>query len=128
MTVPAILTGAVDRPGDVDLFQIRVQPGARLAFEFETPKAHPPRFNPWLKVRDAEGHELITNIFQEYGGDGTVAQSTERRDIRRTQERLCLPLREPVAGADALRFRALHAADAGRQLRCKQAVIGGLRG
>ena len=42
-----------------------------------------------------------------------VAQPAEGRDIGCAQQSLRLPLREPVAGADALRFRALHAADAG---------------
>jgi hypothetical protein len=86
VTVPTILTGTIDRPGDVDLFQIQVEPGARLAFEFETPKAHPPRFNPWLKVRDAEGRELITNIFQEYGGDGIEINKTLERKTVHTFE------------------------------------------
>src|SRR5262249_28226143 len=68
--------------GDVDRFQIQVQPGARLAFEFETPQAHPPTFNPWLKLRDAKGGELVSNLFQEYGGNGTeINKALERKTI-----------------------------------------------
>jgi hypothetical protein len=77
---PAILTGTIHRAGEVDRFQFQVQPGTALAFEFETPQAHPPIFNPWLKIRDAKGVEMASNLFQEYGGDGIeINKALERK-------------------------------------------------
>jgi hypothetical protein len=87
VAIPAILAGAINRPGDVDIFQFEVQPGARLAFELETPEAHPPRFNPWLKVRDAQGREVIANLYREYGGDGIEINKTLERKTVYTFER-----------------------------------------
>src|SRR5581483_9510597 len=87
ISVPAILEGAIDRPGDLDLFEIKVQAGERLAFEIETPAAHPPRFNPWLKIRDSEGREVVSNIYKEYGGDGIEINKTLERKTIYTFER-----------------------------------------
>ena len=40
-----------------------------------------------------------------------IAQAANRRNVRRAQERLRLPLRQPVSDANPRRFNALHAAD-----------------
>ena len=45
------------------------------------------------------------------------------RDIRRAQQSLRLPQRQPVPDADALRLGALHAADAGGQFWREQPVV-----
>ena len=62
--VPVILEGAIDRPGDVDSFKFKVKPGDRLAFEIETPVVTSPYFNPLVRVLDAQGQEVMTNIYK----------------------------------------------------------------
>jgi hypothetical protein len=68
--IPTIIEGTIGSPGDVDAFKLRVQNGAELAFELETPDSHPPYFNPHLAVVDTDGRELFTNVFKKVGGDG----------------------------------------------------------
>lgn len=63
-SVPTVLEGTIDRPGDIDTFRFRVKEGERLAFEIETPAAGPPRFNPRLAVLDGNGREVFTNIYK----------------------------------------------------------------
>lgn len=67
VAVPSIIEGAIERPGDVDSYRFKVRDGAKLAFEFETPEATPPFFNPRLTVLDAEGRESFNNIFRRLG-------------------------------------------------------------
>ena len=74
--------GVIERPGDVDRFFFQVRAGEQLAFEIETPLAAPPRFNPWLKVIDPGGNEVVSNIYKEYGGNGlTPNRCVERKTI-----------------------------------------------
>ena len=68
LSVPALVEGAIERPGDVDSFKLRVAPGRQLAFEIEAPQAAYPKFGPRLAVLDAEGKELFTNIWRRKPG------------------------------------------------------------
>ena len=82
ITVPALIEGIIQQPGDVDYFTFKAAAGQRLAFEIETPEAAPPQFNPWLKVLDVKGQELFANIYKEYGGDGDdVNKTLERKTL-----------------------------------------------
>ena len=82
ITVPTLIEGTIQQPGDVDRFIFNASPGQRLAFEIETPEAAPPQFNPWLKVLDTKGQELFANIYKEYGGDGDdVNKTLERKTL-----------------------------------------------
>ncbi len=71
LTLPAILEGTIERPGDVDYFRFQVKRDQGLAFEVETPDSPPPYFNPRLGVfeHDAE-EELFANIYKFIAGDG----------------------------------------------------------
>ena len=62
VSVPSVIAGTVDGPGDIDTFQFQVEPGQRLAFEIETPEIKLPYFNPRLSVVDAQDREIFTNI------------------------------------------------------------------
>ena len=64
VSVPAVIQGAIDRPGDIDIYQFQVEAGQKLAFEIETPEAGPPHFNPRIGVVDSRDHELFTNVHQ----------------------------------------------------------------
>lgn len=63
-SIPVILEGAVDRPGDVDRYRFRADRGQRLAFEIETPATTYPYFNPRLRVLDEEGQEVLSNVYK----------------------------------------------------------------
>ena len=68
LSVPALVEGAIEGPGDVDSFKLRVASGRQLAFEIEAPQAAYPKFGPRLAVLDAEGKELFTNIWRRKPG------------------------------------------------------------
>ena len=61
VSLPALISGAVEAPGDVDFFRFRLAAGQRLVFEVETPRVSPPAFTPSLKVLDSAGHPLFDN-------------------------------------------------------------------
>ncbi len=60
--VPTIIEGSTERPGDIDSFRFKVEPGTKIAIEIETPKARPPYFNPRLGIVDSQSHELFSNV------------------------------------------------------------------
>ncbi len=62
ITLPVIVEGAIERPGDIDYFEFEVQAGEKLAFEIETPDIRPPDFNPRLGVLDSTGKEIFSNV------------------------------------------------------------------
>ena len=59
---PVVITGAIDRVGDIDSFKFDVRAEEKLAFEIETPQSEPPRFNPRLELLDPTDHRLWTKI------------------------------------------------------------------
>src|SRR5439155_4328555 len=60
--IPALVSGTIGHPGDVDTFRLKAAKGQRVAFEIETPDIAPPRFNPQISILDAEGREIVNNI------------------------------------------------------------------
>ena len=70
LSIPMTVEGAIQHPGDVDIFRFEVGSGQALAFEIETPETLPPFFSPHLIVVDGTGTELVSNIYREVGGVG----------------------------------------------------------
>ena len=62
VSIPALIEGVIQRPGDIDSFKFKVKPGQKLSFEIETPELKPPLFNPRLGVADNEDRELFSNV------------------------------------------------------------------
>lgn len=62
ISFPGIVEGVIEHPGDVDTYKFSVAANSHLAFEIETPKAAPLRFNPRLDVLDAAGKLLFSNV------------------------------------------------------------------
>ncbi len=62
ISLPALIEGTIEHPGDLDSFKIKVDPGQKLAFEVQTPDAKPPYFNPRLGVVDSQNKELFSNV------------------------------------------------------------------
>ena len=67
VTLPVVIEGVIERPGDVDHFKFQVKLGERLAFEIETPDSAPPRFQPRMGILDGDGNEFLTNIYRRLG-------------------------------------------------------------
>jgi hypothetical protein len=62
VTIPAIIEGAIEHPGDVDSFKFEVSTGQKVAIEIETPDTMPPYFNPRVGVVDGQNHEIFSNV------------------------------------------------------------------
>ena len=61
VSLPALISGTIEAPGDVDFFRFQLAAGQTLVFEVETPRVSPPVFSPSLKVLDSAGHPLFDN-------------------------------------------------------------------
>ena len=61
VSLPALISGSIEGPGDVDFFRFQLSAGQTLVFEVETPGVSPPAFSPSLKVLDSAGHPLFDN-------------------------------------------------------------------
>lgn len=70
ITIPHLIKGAVEFPGDMDEFKFSVQQGDTLAFEIQTTKQVPPYFTPRLIVKDFSDVEVLNNTYRKIGGDG----------------------------------------------------------
>ena len=62
VTLPSLLVGTIEHPGEIDRVRFAAKVGDRIALEIETPRATVPVFNPYLKMVDAEGAEVLTNV------------------------------------------------------------------
>lgn len=62
VALPSLLVGSIEHPGDIDRVRFEARVGDRIALEIETPRATVPVFNPYLKMVDAEGAEVLTNV------------------------------------------------------------------
>jgi hypothetical protein len=80
---------------------------------------------PLLDVRERERRHFRSPqpTSEKDRQDGPITQSADCGDVGRAQQRLRLPLRQPVTDADAGRFHALHPADALGQFRREQPVV-----
>jgi len=65
--LPATLEGAIAQPGLAERARFRVDGPQDIAIEIETPSTAPPLFNPVVRVTDAKGEEVVTNIFAGRG-------------------------------------------------------------
>jgi hypothetical protein len=71
-SVPAVLEGAIGRPGDIDRFCFKAKAGQKLAFEVKTPRAAPPYFNVRMDVLDGKENVVFSNLRVQDGKVGTV--------------------------------------------------------
>lgn len=62
ITLPTLLTGALQRPGEIHRVRFSADVGDRIVLEVETPDKTVPLFNPYLKLVDADGVEVVTNV------------------------------------------------------------------
>lgn len=64
VSLPVILQGRIDAPGDLDHFRFSVEAGQRVAFEIQTVDRMFPNLSPWLEVLDASGQTVCSNIYR----------------------------------------------------------------
>jgi len=62
ISIPAVIEGTIERPGDLDSFKFKAEAGQKVAFEVETSDARPPYFNPRIGVIDSQDRELFSNV------------------------------------------------------------------
>ena len=60
--IPSIVEGAIQRPGDVDVYKLSIERGHKLAFELELTDVRPPHFSPYLEILTAAGDNVLTNV------------------------------------------------------------------
>ena len=87
VSVPGLVEGTIDRPGDVDRYAFKAERGQRVAFEVETPQVGPPQFNPRFGILDEEGRELFSNVYKRLGRQLTFYLKTVEPKTLYTFER-----------------------------------------
>ena len=109
ITGPTMVTGTIERPGDIDRVRFSVEEGDKLSFEIETPEKTVPMLNPLLRVFDADGVEALTNIWTRVNVNG----NTSKQIYPKTQYSF------PRKGDFTLEIRDITAAygDAGMQYK-----------
>ena len=70
MTVPGIVEGRLDQPGQAQVIHFKIEKPADLAIEVETPEATLPRFNPVVRLIDPEGREIATDVYTKLNNNG----------------------------------------------------------
>jgi len=87
ITLPTLIDGKIDLPGDVDRFKFHVEDGARLAFEIETPLKPAPLFTPRIGLFDENGHEVLSNVFAFVQGSGEFIEKVHEPKVTYKFER-----------------------------------------
>ena len=110
--LPVLVEGVIERPTDVDTFMLKIPAKAKLAFEIEGPEAVTPTFNPHVSVIDANGEEMLNNLFRRVAGDGDDWVRMIRSKVIYTFERAgdyTLQVRDLTAryGEPAFKYRVL---------------------
>lgn len=110
--LPALVTGTIERPGDIDRVRFSVKEGDRIVIEVETPEKTLPLMNPYLRVVDSEGVEAFTNVLSNINANGNVSKQIHPK----TQYSF------PRAGQLTLEIRDITATYGDRQMRYKVLV------
>ncbi|MBI1786240.1 MAG: hypothetical protein HYR60_01650 [Acidobacteria bacterium] len=70
MKIPGIVEGAIARPGETHAIRLTVDKPQDLAIEVETAEATLPRFNPVVRLLEAGGREVVTNVYTKLNNCG----------------------------------------------------------
>jgi hypothetical protein len=63
MKLPGFVEGAIRKPGEQHAIQINIDKAQELVIEVETPKATTPIFSPVIRLLEAGGREVISNVY-----------------------------------------------------------------
>jgi hypothetical protein len=70
MTLPGVAEGCIGQPGATDTIRVKIDKAQDVAFEVETPEATMPRFNPVVRVLEAGGREIATDVYTKLNNNG----------------------------------------------------------
>ena len=105
VTLPSLLVGSIEHPGDIDRVRFEAKVGDRIALEIETPRATVPVFNPYLKMVDGEGAEVLTNVHSILNANTEIEKQIRPKVIHSF----------PRAGEFTLEIRTSRRPSAGRR-------------
>ena len=112
VSLPVLVEGAVESPGDIDYVRFGAKRGDGVTIEIETPDAGPPDFVPYLRVVDDAGVEVFTNVrSMVHANGGFIMKTLEPKtvfDFRR-DGRFTLEVRDLTTqrGDDRFSYRIL---------------------
>ena len=81
VALPTLLTGTIDPPGDIDRVSFSAQIGDGIALEVETPNQTIPLFNPYLRIYDDQGIEVLTNVHSTRNGNNDISKQIQPKTI-----------------------------------------------
>ncbi len=81
VSLPALLVGEIEHPGDIDRVRFIAKVGDRIALEIETPLKTVPVFNPFLKIVDARGAEVLTNVHSILNANNEIQKQIQPKII-----------------------------------------------
>lgn len=94
--LPGTIDGSLSRPGELHRARFTLESPQDIAIEVETPGTAPPYFNPIVRLLNASGEEVATNVFASRGAcSGEMTKSLQAKTV--------VPLRE--AGEYTLEIR-----------------------
>ena len=76
MKVPGIVEGVISRPGETQRIAFHIKDAQDLVLEVETADATIPLFNPVVRVLDATGREVVTNVYSQLNNCGGYMMKT----------------------------------------------------
>jgi hypothetical protein len=76
MKVPGIVEGVISRPGETQRITFHMKDAQDLVLEVETADATIPLFNPVVRVLDATGREVVTNVYSQLNNCGGYMMKT----------------------------------------------------
>ena len=80
--IPGTLEGVVAQAGEAHRASFHLDSPQDIAIEIETPDAAPPLFNPIVRLLDAAGQEVATNVFAGRGAcNGEMNKSLQAKTI-----------------------------------------------
>jgi len=79
--LPSLLIGTIDPPGDIDLVSFFAEIGDKIALEVETPNQTLPLFNPYLRIYDDQGVEVLTNVHSTLNGNNEISKQIQPKTI-----------------------------------------------
>ncbi|MBI3473073.1 MAG: hypothetical protein HY013_17085 [Candidatus Solibacter usitatus] len=85
---PGTIEGGIARPGEAHRARFHLDGPRDIAIEVETPATAPPLFNPVVRMLNAAGEEVATNVFAGRGAcSGALNKSIQAKTI--------VPVRDP---------------------------------
>ncbi|HUQ90808.1 MAG TPA: hypothetical protein VM120_03935 [Bryobacteraceae bacterium] len=108
--LPGTLDGMLVQPGETHRARFQIDSPRDIAIEVQTPSAAPPYFNPVVRLLNAAGNEVATNIFAGRGAcNGALSKSLQTKAIVPLRETgvYTLEVRDATAdfGGEAFRYR-----------------------